>query len=299
MTSLHENPNFRNFIRSLLDKAIISKEKQDILTDHSGMIEFTNAFTHKEIDPINNYEYHEILGDVVANLAIVTHYHKRFSYLFKKGGSGVMGPVGIMARLKMTGISKKTYSQFSDKLGLWDYIRVPSSEEQEKQKRDYFISKRKVLEDVFEAFIGCLCKLIDERLSKINIDGQIFELNGIGFSRAYDLMEPLMKEINIEISEENIYDEKSKLNNEIGKIHWVKLNYISEDRFENDEKLKEDKSQLPTRFKTYIIIQDKNTNNIIYTSGIGYGINKKDSEQKAAKMLRESGILNKLYERKF
>jgi hypothetical protein len=42
-----------------------------MITDEESMIDYTKAFTNKDIDPDNNYEFFEILGDVSTNHAMV------------------------------------------------------------------------------------------------------------------------------------------------------------------------------------------------------------------------------------
>lgn len=266
MSFKHENPEFANFIRSLLDKAGLSNKYIDILTDEKCMEEFTKAFTHKSINPIHNYEYYEQLGDVTTNKIVVWYYNRRFPELFDNPGGGNMGPVAVMARLKQTGISKKTYAKFSGELGFWDFVRV--SEESIKNKRS-------ILEDTFESFIGCLEYLIDKIV-----------MYHSGYGVAYIFMAKIMDRENIVLDREALYDAKSKLNEDINRFKGgLKIEYKSVDHGKSTD--------FNTRFETRVIIMDIRDNKI-YRSQPGFGANKAEAEKKAAQSVRDSGLLDKL-----
>lgn len=270
----HEHPNFTNFIRGLLDKAELSEKFVKLLTDEKSMEEFTKAFTHKSVNPIHNYEYYETLGDATTNKIVVWYYHRRFPQLFDNPGGGNMGPVAVMARLKQVGISKKTYSKFSGGLGFWEYVR--GTEEAMK-------SKTKILEDLFESFIGCLEYLIDMKV-----------MDHSGYGIAYIFMAKIMDKVNITIDRESLYDHKSKLNEDINSFKGsLKIEYDSVDRACGNQLFLEDRSNVPKRFETRVIITDKRTNKK-YRSSPGYGSNKGEAEQSAAKNTRDSKILLQL-----
>ena len=265
---VHENPNFTNFIRGLLDKAELSEKYVNLLTDKKSMSEFTRAFTHKSINPIHNYEYYEILGDSTANKVTVWYYHRRLPQLFDNPGEGDMGPVAIMARLKMVGVSKETFASFADELGFWEYARV--SEEDEKLKRT------RILEDTFEAFIGCLEYLIDIKVADYS-----------GYSIAYIFMSKLMDKVKLPLTREELYDPKSLLNMDINSFKKVLTM-----RYETNDK-PIDTDDFRKKFESRVIITDIRSNKK-YRSAIGYGANKKEAEQAAAKLTRDSGIFTKI-----
>lgn len=270
----HENPNFRNFIRGLLDKAEISEKYIDLLTDEKSMEEFTKAFTHKSVNPIHNYEYYEILGDATTNKIVVWYYHRRFSQLFKNPGGGNMGPVAVMARLKQVGISKRTYSKFANNLGFWEYVRV--MEESKKNRTS-------ILEDTFESFIGCLEYLIDMK---------VMDHSGYGIS--YIFMSKIMDKVEISLERESLYDHKSKLNEDINAFKGdLKLEYISVDQSLGNPTFLDDRSNIPRRFEARAVIFDRRENKS-YRSGPGYGSKKGDAEQAAAKLVRESNFISTL-----
>lgn len=274
MSFKHENTEFTNFIRSLLDKAGLSNKYIDRLTDEKSMEEFTKAFTHKSINPIHNYEYYETLGDVTTNKIVVWYYHRRFPDLFDNPGGGNMGPVAVMARLKQTGISKKTYSKFSGGLGFWDFVRA--TEESMK-------NRKKILEDTFESFIGCLEYLIDKSV-----------MDHSGYGVAYIFMAKIMDKENIVLDREALYDPKSKLNEDVNKFKGaLKIEYISIDHAMGNPSYLENKSNIPKRFETRVVIFDTRSNKK-YRSNPGFGPNKTEAEQAAAENVRKSGILDTL-----
>lgn len=274
MSFVHEHPNFKNFIRGVLAKAELSDKYIDILTDEKCMEEFTKAFTHKTVNPVHNYEYYEILGDATTNKIVVWYYHRRFPQLFENPGGGNMGPVAIMARLKQVGISKRTYSSFSNSLGFWDYVRVVEDAKK---------GRTKILEDVFESFVGCLEYLIDMK---------VMEYSGYGI--AYIFMSKIMDKINIKLDREALYDQKSKLNEDINSFKGaLKIEYQSLDRAIGNPLFLEDRSNISKRFETRVIIHDTRDGKI-YRSSPGYGSNKPEAEQSAAKHVRDSGIIDKL-----
>ena len=273
--TLHENPNFRNFIRSLLERADLSEKYIDKLTDEKAMIEFTKAFTHKSHNPFYNYEFYETLGDATSNKVVVWYFQRRFPELFDPTSGmkeGNMGPLAIISRLKQNGVSKKTYAKFSGDLGFWDYII--GSEEAKK-------SKLKLLEDTFESFIGCL---------EYMIDGQVMEHSGYGI--CYIFMKKIMDKIEISLGREDLYDHKSLLNEEIMKFKkMLSIRYESIDNASRDPMFLENKSNIPFRFESVVVITDDRGRE--YRSGKGYGSDKTISQKNAAKILLESKFLDR------
>lgn len=269
-----DNERFRDFILDLLKFCSISKKHIEILTRPHCMDEFKKAFTHKSINPIHNYEYYETLGDATTNKIVVWYYHRRFPQLFDNPGGGNMGPVAVMARLKQEGVSKRTYSGFSEKLGFWEYILA--TDEAKK-------SRKSMLEDVFESFVGCLEYLIDKEIQE-----------HCGYAVIYNFMKKIMDDIDIDISREHLYDEKSKLNEEIMSFGGsIKAEFTSRDRSKDNPEFLSEQKNIPFRFETFLRIIDKK-GSVLYTSKAGYGSNKRDSEKRAAKNLRESGFLQSL-----
>jgi len=266
----HENPRFREFIRSVLQRANLGSKYLDEFTDESSMIEFTKAFTHKSIDPVENYEFYEILGDSTTNKVVVWYFIRRFPEVFNdaKGKGGNMGPVAIMARLKQNGVSKSTYSQFSETLQFWDFIR--RSEEENK-------NRRKLMEDVFEAFCGCLELLVDTKVTE-----------HCGYGIIYKIMKTLMDSTEVSLERKDLYDPKSRLNEIIlGYKGRLKIDY---DVFDDiSTKTSEDKNAYQRRYNVRVVITDKNSGKK-FSSRNFYGAIKKDAEKKSAEDILKTDI---------
>ena len=270
--SVHPNSEFTTFIRKLLRAAQLTPKYIDILTNQDNISQFKRAFTHKSIDSVNNYEYYEILGDVTSNKITVWYYHHRFPEIFKQQNS-----VEIMARLKMNGISKLTYSRFARNLGFEQFILY-----EEKDKGGHNISTVSLLEDVFESFIGCLEYLIDS----------IF-LNYSGYGVVYIFMTKLMDNENISLELNDLYDDKSKLNTKIVPIrNYVDIKYVSK----NIESNQAD-TDISKRVEVKIVIYDKQKN-IIFESTPAYGTLKMASQNAAKNTLNSEKFkeILKVYE---
>lgn len=270
-----EGERFVEFIRNLLKSAGLNKKYVNLLTDESGLIEFTRAFTSKEIDPVNNYEFYEIMGDATTNKVVVSYFKRRFPDVFSKntGKGGNMGPVAIMARLKQNGINKKTYGRFAKNLGFWEFIRA--SEEERK-------STLKLMEDTFEAFCGCMEELIDNRV-----------LMHSGYSIVYQFMQPIMDREDVSLKLEDLYDQKSRVNEEIHKFHKrLTITYESFDHSRGNLDFLEHKENIPKRFESQAIVMDTHTGKA-YKFPSGFGPGKKESQQLSAKFLLDSGFFEK------
>lgn len=260
-------------IRAILKSADLVDEYIDLLTDDKSMLEFTKAFTHTSIDPIQNYEFYEILGDATTNKVVVWYFVRRFPQIFDEalGKKGNMGPVAIMARLKQNGVSKKTYAQFSHSLGFWNFIKRHSDEDK---------NKTKLMEDVFESFCGCLELLVDTRID-----------NHVGYSVIYVIMKALMDKINVSLDRSDLYDAKTRLNEKISETpRRFKLEYNSTI---NEAYNEGDPSSFNTRFKINLVIVDSTTNKR-YTSRFCIAANKKIAEQDCAESVLSSKLIEKI-----
>jgi len=134
------NDKFKQFIISTLNKGKINHKYIDVLTSEEHLNLYKDAFTSDEIDPENNYQVFEQMGDATGNKFIITYMYNRFPYL--KCVSGVK----VIARLKINYGSKQTFCSIACNLGFWPFISATTDLRQRKMKS--------LLEDVFEAFIG-------------------------------------------------------------------------------------------------------------------------------------------------
>jgi dsRNA-specific ribonuclease len=178
--------SFNNFIISLLKKSNLKKHLIDYLTNESSIQIYHNAFTHISIDPSNNYEYLEILGDVTCNKSIVWYIKERFPKLQNSEG------VKVIARLRINLVSKKNFSLIAEKLGFLNFISYEKEIKENKEKS--------ILEDVFEAFFGATELLIDQLLGV-----------GTGYSVCYRILKSILDDISISLKYEDLYDSITRL----------------------------------------------------------------------------------------
>lgn len=265
-----KHDELREFIYDILRKypKLNKKNIDKLLTEHV-MKEFKKVFTSPSVDPTNNYEFYEILGDSTANNCIVWYCQRRF---FSEVESVItykdsMSPLAIMGRLKQILASTKQFSNFATKLNFQPYISMSSTDK-----------NIKILEDVFEAFLGCLVYFCDK----------IFDMH-IGFSVVYAIIEKLMDQEDIKIDRDSLYEPKSQLNEDITKFRDNIRFYYEHREIEKD---------VPTSgFISRAIIVEKDTGNRIETQSVK-GSEKKFNEQKLAKMLMDMNEYKEL-KRKF
>jgi dsRNA-specific ribonuclease len=176
---------FGNFISNLLMRTKLSKQNISIMTSSRYLKFFEQAFTHKIVNPVDNYEFFEILGDVTCNKAIVWYLKDRFPFLNNSDG------VKVIARLKINLVSRDSFAKWSKNLGFLDYI---SYDLETKVKHH-----AAVMEDCLEAFVGVTEFLID------NIHG-----SG-GYFFAYQFIKSILDEEEISLAYEILYDPVTRL----------------------------------------------------------------------------------------
>lgn len=187
-------------IRNLLLKSVKPDMVDKIL--HTSLDNFQAAFTSKEYDASENYEFFEQLGDLSINKFIVSYMGKRFPQLRSSNG------VGVLASLRILYGSKDVLSTLSEKYQMDKFIRCTKDEMLDKNKF------RNILEDVFEAFFGAL---------EFSIDKLWF--NGLGYISVYNILEKMFDDIKIEIDYESLVDAKTRLN-ELKDEKKLSLKYI-------------------------------------------------------------------------
>ncbi len=118
-----------------------------------------------------------------------------------------------MSQLNNKYRSKDTFSHIGEKLGLWPYIKYsPTSK----------VNRINLLEDVFEAFVGALHKVVDDRYGF-----------GVGFVVVSKVLKPIFDDLKIDLTYENLFDYKSRLMNYLKKhskqeliTHWDNVNKV-------------------------------------------------------------------------
>jgi dsRNA-specific ribonuclease len=171
---------YRLFVQQMLMRAGISEQYRELLTDEQGMKLFLIAITHPTVDPVNNYQELEFIGDGILKGILGQYIVRRFPNLptttTKKGTKE-----GILTKIRRSLEQEKTLGQIGLKLGFWDYIIC--DEEVKATNRN------KILEDAYEAFIGAMVEIIDEKVKK-----------GLGYMYAYNFVASSLNERQIDIS---------------------------------------------------------------------------------------------------
>lgn len=200
--------NFKTMIENVLKMSKIKREYREILLSEKSIIEYMSAFTSEFVDPHNNYQMYEQLGDVSANRFLVYYFYNRFPQL--KCSEGVK----IVARLRINYGSKQCFSEIAKSLDFEKYI---SASEDAKYR-----NMTSLLEDVFEAFIGVTETIMNENV-KI----------GIGNAVVNKILEKIFDKMNISIKYEDLYDAKTRLK-ELFDMYYEKIGYIIYEENRND-----------------------------------------------------------------
>jgi dsRNA-specific ribonuclease len=245
--------SFKLMIQNVLTKSKLKQKYIDLLLDEQSLQLYDSAFTNAEANPDKNYEFFETLGDSTVNKCIVWYLFRRFPEMNMTEGKA------ILSRLKIQLVAKDPFFNLANKLNFWDFVTVD-----EKNKNQ---NKKKVLEDVFEAFFGVTEYLLD---TKIKI--------GVGYAISYQIIETLMDETEIDTSYEALFDTKTRLK-ELFDFREFKNKGIGTLKF-TAEQNREDK--IFTAYAVRVLPQGE------FILGTGKAILKQDAEKKAAEKAIEN-----------
>ena len=143
------NDKFYAVLKKVFTDARLEEPIIELLMSDRAKELFNTAFTSETVNEKNNYQNLEQLGDVSVNKFIVGYLYRRFPGLWRTAGVGVVSP------MKAYLVSEDELWKLADNFGFWPYISVNND-------KRYF-AKEKLLEDVFEAFIGAVEWLINEK----------------------------------------------------------------------------------------------------------------------------------------
>ena len=198
------SPDFKLFIVSLLVRLSLREESLKILTDEESMVEFSRSFTHKSWSKSFNYERYEFLGDTVVNDAVALYIGKNFPEIQN---------VAWMTRIKHTLISKKFLARLAIRAKFLRHVRfgaelaslvaVPHTEQ--RPNKEYL----SLLEDTFEAFVGCLREVVNRKSSP-----------AVGAVIAQKMVFSFLRKQDVPITYDEIFDPKSRLKEIYDKFHW-------------------------------------------------------------------------------
>ena len=189
--------DFKELINGVLKKGNLRKKYRKMLTDESSMEVYASAFTSELVDPDNNYQVLEQIGDLTGNKFIVNYMYERFPQLDYAEG------VKVVARLRINYGAKQSFSEIASKLGFWPFISATNDLRQRKMKP--------LLEDVFEAFLGATERILDRK-----------KRVGVGYAIVYDILATIFDEMDISLRYEDLYDAKTRLK-ELFDLHEDRL----------------------------------------------------------------------------
>jgi len=187
--------NFKRLITGLLNRGSLKPKYIEALTDESGMAAYGQAFTAYSVNEIDNYERYEQIGDVTANKFIVWYAYRRFPQLDCTEG------VKVVARLRINYGAKESFAPLAEKLGFWDFISAAEDGTRRSTAVKYRNRHKKdLLEDTFEAFVGCTEYLLDKKYRP-----------GVGYGIVYDILADIFDEIPISLRFVELFDSKTRL----------------------------------------------------------------------------------------
>ena len=181
------------FIKRVFNKSKIDPKYMDVLTNPEALATYRIAFTSKTVDPDNNYELLEYMGDVEANAAVVWYFYEAYPQL------RCTESINTLNRLKIVHVSSESFSQFADDLGFWPHIMY--NERVAAEKPPLKKSREALLEDVFEAFVGATQIILYNEFGLVGVCRQII----------YNFIKPLFEAKTISFAPEDLYDAKTRL----------------------------------------------------------------------------------------
>jgi dsRNA-specific ribonuclease len=184
---------FHDLITKLMSRGNLKDKYIDILTNDENMRKFSKAFTAASANSKENYEIYEQLGDVSANKFIVWYAYKRFPQLDCPLG------VKVVARLRINYGAKNSFAQIADNLGFWPFISA-AEDGTDRSAKYRTRHKKDLLEDVFEAFVGCTEQILDNQYRP-----------GVGYGVVYDILASIFDKIPISLKFEDLMDAKTRM----------------------------------------------------------------------------------------
>lgn len=254
--------NFKRMIEKLLRNGRIKQHYIDKILDDDSMYEYHKAFTSLSVtsqynqltgkvdvddNSSENYEVYEKLGDGVFDNFIGWYAYRRF------GEDSKAKQVKLLHIIRSKYGSKHEFAPISESLGFWPYISANMYE------RNH--NKKKLLEDVFEAFLGATSYILDKKFIK-----------GVGYAICYDILSSIFDKIEIKTEFETMLDYVSKLNQ-----IFMKYKDLGKLKFTDD---RVDKITYVNVFQTRGVIDT--------LIGKGSGLIKKDAKQNASKNALEN-----------
>jgi dsRNA-specific ribonuclease len=145
--------NFINTLKGIFANSGVHNKYIDMLLSEEGLQIYDHAFTSNSANPSEdspeNYEIYETLGDAVFKNFIVEYSIDRFKL-------NKAGDLKFISRVKINYGSEEEFTLTSKNLGFLPFLTASQTE--------YYANKDKMLEDVFEAFLGATCYILDSKI---------------------------------------------------------------------------------------------------------------------------------------
>lgn len=262
---------FENFLWKILKHTGATDEYLKKFISSETIPFFNMAFTSSSADEKTNYETFEQLGDATIGKFIVWSSYEKFPQLRGKSEA-----VEIVARMKINLGSKDNLSQIAENLGMWEFITASYDARTR--------SRKNLLEDVFEAFIGAVEFII------LTFSDSRFDQLGLAYQLTYSLLDYVFKPYLLNIDYNILVDSRNRLK---GIFDQYKEKLGSEQVYKTEEVIKNERKFFFTK------VYDQKGNFL----GEGISTLKKDSLKKASEnaiiTLERKGfkkILPRIYE---
>lgn len=154
---LAERTDFRDFVADMLGRSGLSEpDVASILSSSRAYDEFAKCFVPKFVDPVDNYELYEFMGDSAVNKATISYLYRKLSKRLAAGRS--LAALGYLDKIKSVCVSTPFLAHIGTQLGLDEFLDWVIAHNQ----GAYDMKKEKnYREDVVEAFFGCMEVHID------------------------------------------------------------------------------------------------------------------------------------------
>lgn len=204
---------FRQFIFSLFRRGKVRENDINAILTPKVMAEFKIAFTHPSAGAERDYQLYEFLGDVVFNEFVPFYLRFRFPKIVS---------VKWITRLKHTLVGKKYLAMLArnegiDKFAIYGDLPFSNTHgrclvgmrEEIKQNPDlnsnmHYLS---MLEDIMEAFLGCLVTVITDPVS----EGGFGKVHGVATEIAKNILESFFSNVEIATRYDQVFDAVSRL----------------------------------------------------------------------------------------
>lgn len=278
---------FKKFITGLMKRGRMTDESIQSLLTSSVLEEFKIAFTHPSAGAKKDYQLYEFLGDVVINEFVPFYLRQRFPKIVS---------VKWITRLKHTLISKKYLAILARQEGIDEFAIYGDNPFSDSEGRSTIGMRKEMeanpdlntnmhylnmLEDIMEAFFGCLVTVITD-------SGKV---HGVATEISHNILRSFFGPVDIPNSYEDVFDSVTRL----------KELYESRDRgykWPTKETFRYEKQETPdgaggvnVKWLTVVYGWPKGTKTVTYENRVelarDIAVNKPDSKQNAAKKALE------------